>query len=317
MLTNASETVLESYNYTAFGTIQGTPTVLTPFLWGGLVGYYWDAELATQYIRARHYQPHIARWISLDPIGFEGGDANLFRYVGNSPTSGWLTDSNVDPSGLQPSTRPPQPKWTCKTAKEKIEELRNQWNALGYKYSVQLIDAFLSRNTGDREIIISMCSELISDRKFRGFLYSRCYKKNWVPNPLRDPGSKYPWVDYEFLPLWDLAFDALDGQWDSLGDLAYAIGTAHVSGVVKCRERPCTEASACTIYQMSASITITDRFAFHADPTRERNSFYSAGVFLTKKCRYKSVNWKTTCTLIFNHPICDLNPGGGGPIVGG
>ena len=88
VLTNASETVLESYNYTAYGTIQGTPTLLTPFLWGGLVGYYWDADLATQYIRARHYQPNIARWISLDPIEFAGGDANLFRYVGNSPTSG-------------------------------------------------------------------------------------------------------------------------------------------------------------------------------------------------------------------------------------
>ena len=87
-LTDESEAVLERYNYTAFGTLLGSPTLLTPFLWGGMVGYYWDAALATQYIRARHYQPMIARWISLDPIGFAGGDANLFRYVGNSPTSG-------------------------------------------------------------------------------------------------------------------------------------------------------------------------------------------------------------------------------------
>ena len=87
-LTDASEAVLERYNYTAFGTLLGSPTLLTPFLWGGMVGYYWDNALATQYIRARHYQPTIARWISLDPIGFAGGDANLFRYVGNSPTSG-------------------------------------------------------------------------------------------------------------------------------------------------------------------------------------------------------------------------------------
>ncbi|RLS57511.1 MAG: RHS repeat-associated core domain-containing protein [Planctomycetota bacterium] len=87
-LTDASETVVERYNYTAFGTLLGSPTLLTPFQWGGMVGYYWDADLATQYIRARHYQPAIARWISLDPIGFAGGDANLFRYVGNSPTSG-------------------------------------------------------------------------------------------------------------------------------------------------------------------------------------------------------------------------------------
>ena len=87
-LTDESEAVMERYNYTAFGTLLGSPALLTPFLWGGMVGYYWDAALATQYIRARHYQPAIARWISLDPIGFAGGDANLFRYVGNSPTSG-------------------------------------------------------------------------------------------------------------------------------------------------------------------------------------------------------------------------------------
>ena len=87
-LTDASETALESYNYSAFGTLLGSPALLTPFLWGGMVGYYWDAALASQYIRARYYQPAIARWISLDPIGFAGGDANLFRYVGNSPTSG-------------------------------------------------------------------------------------------------------------------------------------------------------------------------------------------------------------------------------------
>ncbi len=87
-LTDESEAVLDRYNYSAFGTLLGSPTLLTPFLWGGMVGYYWDAALATQYIRARHYQPAIARWISLDPIGFAGGDANLFRYVGNSPTSG-------------------------------------------------------------------------------------------------------------------------------------------------------------------------------------------------------------------------------------
>ncbi len=55
-----------------------------------MIGYYWDAALATQYIRARHYLPAIARWISLDPIGFAGGDANLYRYVGNSPTSGGM-----------------------------------------------------------------------------------------------------------------------------------------------------------------------------------------------------------------------------------
>ena len=43
----------------------------------------------------RWFDPKIGRWISEDPIGYAGGDANLYLYVGNSP-------SNFhDPSGLQ------------------------------------------------------------------------------------------------------------------------------------------------------------------------------------------------------------------------
>lgn len=40
------------------------------------------------------YDPRIGRWTSEDPIAFEGGDANLYRYVGNSPTN------YTDPTGL-------------------------------------------------------------------------------------------------------------------------------------------------------------------------------------------------------------------------
>ena len=92
-LTDESEAVLERYNYSAFGTLLGSPALLTPFLWGGMVGYYWDAALATQYIRARHYQPAIARWISLDPMEFIDG-VNLYLYMSND------TLLSLDPSGM-------------------------------------------------------------------------------------------------------------------------------------------------------------------------------------------------------------------------
>lgn len=42
------------------------------------------------------YDPTVGRFISKDPIGFEGGDANTSRDVGNSPTN------VVDPSGCGP-----------------------------------------------------------------------------------------------------------------------------------------------------------------------------------------------------------------------
>jgi hypothetical protein len=39
--------------------------------------------------------PTTGRWLSQDPIGFAGGDGNLYRYVGNGPTD------STDPTGLK------------------------------------------------------------------------------------------------------------------------------------------------------------------------------------------------------------------------
>ena len=44
--------------------------------------------------QSRWYDATTGRWLSEDPIGFGGGDANLYRYCGNGPTDG------TDPSGL-------------------------------------------------------------------------------------------------------------------------------------------------------------------------------------------------------------------------
>lgn len=46
------------------------------------------------YYRARFYDPNLGRFISEDPIGFGGGDINLYGYVWNSP------GSFTDPMGL-------------------------------------------------------------------------------------------------------------------------------------------------------------------------------------------------------------------------
>ncbi|MBY0516244.1 MAG: RHS repeat-associated core domain-containing protein [Bacteriovoracaceae bacterium] len=43
--------------------------------------------------RARYYDPSSGRFLSEDPIGFSGGDYNLYRYVTNQPTV------QSDPSG--------------------------------------------------------------------------------------------------------------------------------------------------------------------------------------------------------------------------
>jgi len=47
------------------------------------------------YYRARYYDAAAGRFISEDPIGFVGGDLDLYVYTGSAPTS------KVDPSGHQ------------------------------------------------------------------------------------------------------------------------------------------------------------------------------------------------------------------------
>jgi RHS repeat-associated protein len=47
-------------------------------------GREWDGDAGLFYYRARWYDAGVGRFISQDPIGFEGGDANLYRYVGNN-----------------------------------------------------------------------------------------------------------------------------------------------------------------------------------------------------------------------------------------
>ena len=55
-------------------------------------GYRYDAETDNYYVRNRYYSPTLGRWLSRDPIGYEGG-INLYGYVDSSPVG------NVDAGG--------------------------------------------------------------------------------------------------------------------------------------------------------------------------------------------------------------------------
>jgi RHS repeat-associated protein len=69
---------------------QTTSTSGYPFQFTGRV----PASASLYYYRSRYYDSTLGRFISEDPIGFQGGDANLYRYALGAP------DAFVDPSGL-------------------------------------------------------------------------------------------------------------------------------------------------------------------------------------------------------------------------
>jgi RHS repeat-associated protein len=77
----------------AFGQVtEDTSPGFQPF---GFAGGLYDAQTRLVHFGAREYDASIGRWISKDPIGFDGGQANLFVYVGNDPVN------TSDPSGLE------------------------------------------------------------------------------------------------------------------------------------------------------------------------------------------------------------------------
>ena len=86
-------TVVNHVKYDAFGNIRGQSNgSLTPHF--AYTGREWDPDAGLYYYRARWHDPKTGRFMSEDPIGFAAGDANLYRYVSNAPTS------RTDPSGL-------------------------------------------------------------------------------------------------------------------------------------------------------------------------------------------------------------------------
>jgi RHS repeat-associated protein len=59
-----------------------------------------DSATGLQYNRARYYDATIGKWTQRDPIGFQAGDANLYRYAANAP------QRNTDSSGLEKELAP-------------------------------------------------------------------------------------------------------------------------------------------------------------------------------------------------------------------
>src|SRR4028119_1135297 len=115
LLASSAGAVTDTYSYKAFGEeLSSSGSTSNPYRFGGEVGYYRD-KVERVYVRARHYAPQTARWLSRDPIGFDGGDFNLYRYVFNSPVN-W-----ADPLGFKPNN-PSDPYGYEKELRRRLEE---------------------------------------------------------------------------------------------------------------------------------------------------------------------------------------------------
>src|SRR6266403_2873432 len=99
-LLDASGNGVERYTYDAFGlptitdwygNVRSTSAYGNGFLFQGRE---YLSELGIYDFRNRMYHPALGRFLQPDPLGFGGGDANLFRFCGGDPVNG------SDPTGL-------------------------------------------------------------------------------------------------------------------------------------------------------------------------------------------------------------------------
>jgi len=95
-VSNSSGSIVERYEYDVYGQVtifdgsyvtQTTSAIGNPYLF---TARRFDPESGNYYYRARVYSPELGRFLSMDPLGFDSGDYNLYRYALNNPTN--LTD---------------------------------------------------------------------------------------------------------------------------------------------------------------------------------------------------------------------------------
>jgi RHS repeat-associated protein len=84
--------VAQQLDYDTWGNVtRDTNPGLQPF---GFAGGLYDQQTGLVRFGARDYDAASGRWTAKDPIGFAGGDLQLYGYVGSDPVN------NSDPSGL-------------------------------------------------------------------------------------------------------------------------------------------------------------------------------------------------------------------------
>jgi len=86
-------TIIKELHYDSFGTITNdtNPTLHVTL---GFAGGLYDEDTKLTRFGYRDYDAYTGKWTAKDPIGFAGGDANLYGYVLGDPVNG------VDPEGL-------------------------------------------------------------------------------------------------------------------------------------------------------------------------------------------------------------------------
>jgi len=105
MLTDSNGAAYQSYSYDAWGKVTArdasgsviaSSAISAPWLF---TGRRFDRESGLYHYRARTYSAELGRFLQMDPIKFDAGDPNIFRYVANDPVN--LTDPSGEGAAIR------------------------------------------------------------------------------------------------------------------------------------------------------------------------------------------------------------------------
>ena len=99
LVTDTQNNIIKEITYDTFGNILNDTNrdLEIPF---GFAGGMHDRDTELVHFGYREYDPFTGKWTAKDPIGFDGGDANLYGYVLNDPVN------FIDPEGLMSMRMP-------------------------------------------------------------------------------------------------------------------------------------------------------------------------------------------------------------------
>ena len=94
-LINNSGSIIDHVDYSAFGTQLGESNPTNGDRLVGFARLERDTVTGLNLAVNRVQNPGTGRWTSQDPMGFGGGDTELYGFVGNDPVD------SADPTGLK------------------------------------------------------------------------------------------------------------------------------------------------------------------------------------------------------------------------
>jgi RHS repeat-associated protein len=128
-VTDASGSVVEKYSVGPYGDVkianaQGNALVASSV---GNTRFFQGLEMVDGLYanRYRWVSPQLGRYVSRDPMGFDAGDVNLFRWLGNDPVN------RVDPYGYSSQYASYE---QCQKWKNELEEAKSQMERLLNNY---------------------------------------------------------------------------------------------------------------------------------------------------------------------------------------